>query len=332
MREQPKNLFLLYLVVILLVVGTTGYMMILQVDVIDALYMTVITISTVGYREIQDLDTGGKLFTMLIIISGLGIVAYAFSQLAVFLAEGEFRRAIRNKRNKRRLRSMKDHYIICGAGQTSVSLIDQFTRSHAEFVIIEENQQRCDELLNQGFTVIHGDATVEDTLLQARIESAKGLVSCLDTDAENVFTVLTARGMNSTMQIVSKAIEATAPQKLLKAGANNTISPNELGGNRMAFLMLRPQVISFLDTITRIGEDTLDLGEIEVTENSPLAGKLLKDAKIPEKTGLIVLAVKGKEGKSTFNPSSNTVLYPGVHMLVLGCQDQITKLQHMAEI
>lgn len=330
MKEHSKHYVLIVMVLMLILLGTLGYMMLLQVGVIDALYMTVITISTVGYREIQDLDTDAKLFTMLIIISGLGIVAYAFSQLAVYLAEGEFKRAIRNKRNRRRLRSMKDHYIICGAGQTSVSLIDQFNRSHAKFVIIEENQQRCEELLDQGYTVIHGDATVEDTLVQAQIETAKGLISCLDTDAENVFTVLTARGMNSTMKIVSKTIESTSPQKLLKAGADNTISPNELGGNRMAFLMLRPQVISFLDTITRIGDDTLDLGEIEVTEHSPLAGKLLKDAKIPEKTGLIVLAVKGSEGTSTFNPSSNTVLYPGVRMLVLGCQDQITKLQLMA--
>jgi voltage-gated potassium channel len=178
--------------------------------------------------------------------------------------------------------------------------------------------------------VIHGDATVEDTLLAAGIQEAKGLVSSLGSDAENVFTVLTAREMNRDIQIVAKAIEASAAKKLLKAGANNTINPNELGGNRMAVLMLRPQIVSFLDAITRVGTERLDLGEIEVPEGSNLAGKKLREAKIPEKTGLIVLAIKETDGSTTYNPSSNTILHPGLSMLVLGRQEQITALEQMA--
>ena len=225
---------------------------------------------------------------------------------------------------------MKDHYIICGAGQTSVSLIDQFERSHAEFVIIEKDLDRYEELLQAGMQVIHGDATDEDVLLKAGIQNAKGLVSTLGSDAENVFTVLTAREMNKRLQIVARAIESSATQKLKKAGADSTINPNELGGNRMAVLMLRPQIISFLDAITRIGEDTLDLGEIAVSHDSPLAGKKLHEARIPEKTGLIVLATKENTGVTTYNPSSNTVLHEGLSMLVLGRQEQIAKLQQMA--
>lgn len=330
MQQRPKTLFLLYLVILLTAIGTAGYMIILDAGFVDALYMTVITISTVGFREIENLEAGGKLFTMFIILSGLGLVAYVFSQLAVFLAEGEFKRVLQNRRVQRRLQLMKGHYIVCGAGQTSVSLIDQLSRSSAEFVIIEKDGQRYEELLNQGFTVIHGDATVEDTLLSAGIQDAKGLVSSLGSDAENVFTVLTAREMNKDIQIVAKAIEATATKKLLKAGANNTINPNELGGNRMAVLMLRPQIVSFLDAITRVGTQPLDLGEIEVPGGSSLAGKKLKEARIPEKTGLIVLAIKDTDGSTTYNPSSNTILHPGLSMLVLGRQEQITALEQIA--
>jgi len=331
MRQRPNTLYLLYLILFLILIGTVGYMSILDVGIVDALYMTVITVSTVGFREIENLDAGGKLFTMFIIFSGLGLVAYVFSQLAVFLAEGEFKRVLLNRRVQRRLQTMKDHYIICGAGQTSVSLIEQFTRSQAQFVIIERDSNRYEELLEQGYHVIHGDATDEEILSEAGIEKAKGLVSALGSDAENVFTVLTAREMNPNMQIVARAIDTTASQKLMKAGADNTINPNELGGNRMAVLMLRPQIISFLDAITKIGEQTLDLGEIEVTARSPLAGKMLRDAKIPEKTGLIVLATKENDGNTIYNPSSSTVLHEGLSMLVLGRQEQITELQRMAQ-
>ena len=330
MKQRPRALYLIYLVLFLIVVGTLGYMLLLDVGLVDALYMTIITVSTVGFREIENLTTGGKLFTMFIIFSGLGLVAYVFSQLATFLAEGEFRRVLLDRRVQRRLLAMKNHYIICGAGQTSVSLIEQFTRSNVDFIIIEKNVQRYEELLNQGYHVLHGDATDEEVLEKAGISRANGLVSALGSDAENVFTVLTAREMNKDMQIVAKAIESSAPQKLKKAGADSTINPNELGGNRMAVLMLRPQIIAFLDAITKIGEQTLDLGEIAVHETSPLAGKMLKEASIPEKTGLIVLATKDGDGKTIYNPSSSTVLHEGLSMLVLGRQEQIADLQQMA--
>jgi voltage-gated potassium channel len=306
-------------------------MLLLDVGLVDALYMTIITVSTVGFREIENLSTGGKLFTMFIIFSGLGLVAYVFSQLATFLAEGEFRRVLLDRRVQRRLVTMKNHYIICGAGQTSVSLIEQFMRSSVDFIIIEKDFQRYEELLNQGYHVLHGDATDEEILEKAGIRQANGLVSALGSDAENVFTVLTAREMNKHMQIVAKAIESSASQKLKKAGADSTINPNELGGNRMAVLMLRPQIIAFLDAITKIGEQTLDLGEIAVHETSALAGKMLKEARIPEKTGLIVLATKDRDGETIYNPSSSTVLHEGLSMLVLGSQEQIADLQQMAQ-
>lgn len=330
MKERVRVRSIIYLIILLLLIGTIGYAYLLEVPLLDALYMTIITVSTVGYREVADLDTAGKLFTMGIILSGLGIVAYGVSKATAFITEGEFRLVLRERRNRRRIASMKDHYIICGAGQTTNSIIKQFTASSAPFVIIEQDPQRCEQLSENGHTVVLGDATSEQSLEQAGIEHAKGLISALDTDAENVFTVLTARTMNPKIQIVSKAIDESAPAKLKKAGADSTISPNELGGNRMAFLMLKPQVVSFLETITHVGEESMNIGEITIHADSPISGRRLNEIRIPEKTGLIVIAIKSKDGKTTFNPSSNKMLEPESSMLVLGSAEQISKLEAIA--
>ncbi len=330
MKEGPKITIILYMLALLMAAGTTGYVVLLDVSFLDALYMTIITISTVGFREVQDLNVPGKIFTIALIISGLGTVAYAFTRIVSFLAEGEFKKAMRNRNIARRIAAMKDHFIVCGASQTSMSVIDQFTRNQADFVLIEQNEDRCEELMNQGMPVIRGDATQEEVLKQANIEQSKGLVTCLNTDSDNVFVVLTAREMNPKLHIVARAIDKHAPQKLRKAGADTTISPNELGGTRMAFLMLRPHVVSFLDAITHMGEDTLDLGEVTLEEGSPLVNQTLSQVKIPEKTGLIVIAVRHPDDKLRFNPSSTEKLRSGTSMIVLGKQEEISLLRKMA--
>lgn len=330
-RKEPSIVIILYLLISLMVVGTVGYVILLDIPLIEGLYMTVITISTVGYREVRDLDSVGKLFTIFLILGGLGTVAYAFTRISAFLVEGEFQKSLRKRNSMRRVSLMKNHYIVCGASQTSMSVVEQFKKYKAEYVIIEQSDLKCEELLNQGYTVIRGDATQEEILEQAGIKHAEGLVTCLDSDSENVFVVLTAREMKPDIHIVARAIDKHAPQKLRKAGADTTISPNELGGTRMAFLMLRPNVMAFLDAITHVGEELLDLGEVTITESSSLKNQTLREAKIPEKTGLIVIAIKHGEDKMLFNPSSQEVLTEGSSMLVLGKQHEIDTLKKIAD-
>jgi len=323
-----KFTWIFLLLVIILITGVFGYMILLHVDALDALYMTVITISTVGYGEVAVMNDAAKLFSIFIIFAGLSAVGYGVSSLVSFFFEGELRVAWRKKRMNSKIQELENHYIVCGAGDVGRTVIKNLQESGGGFVVIEENEKRVEELEQAGILTVHGNATSEDALQKAGIERAKGIVCTLPTDSENVFTVLTAREMNEGIYIVSKAVEPSAHNKLKKAGADNTISPNEIGGQRIAALLLRPSVISFLDVITRAGDVTLDLEEVVISPASVLAGKKLSEAKIPEQTGLIVLALKRKDNaKFKFNPRSNEVIREGDTMVVLGTGEQVDMLE-----
>lgn len=208
----------------------------------------------------------------------------------------------------------------------------QFTKEKIPFVVIEKDKEALEELKSLGVLHVEGDATQESILLKANLQEAKGLVAALPKDSENVYTVLTARHMNEKLFIIARAVDEHSVEKLTRAGANNTVSPYEIGGMRIASMMIRPSVISFLDGITHAGKMTLQLEEVFVGEGSSLAGKTLMEARIPEKTGLIVLALgKEKEEDIVFNPSSTEILGPGETMIVLGREEQIKKLQDIAK-
>ncbi|MBF7096371.1 potassium channel family protein [Alkalibacter mobilis] len=332
MDSRRKFAVIIITFVVIITIGIIGYMNLLQVNFIDALYMTAITISTVGYGEVAQMTTAAKLFSIGIIFAGLSVAGYGVTSLVALFFEGELKDAWRKKQMESKIKSLRDHYIVCGAGEIGHTVIKSFQESNVPFVVIEKNIKRADELEKEGYLTILGDATNEDTLEQAGIAYSKGLVSTLSNDADNVFTVLTARQMNDNVYIVSKAIDKNAHNKLKKAGADNTISANEIGGRRMASLVLRPSVMSFLDVITQAGDVTLDLEEVTIGEESNLIGQKLFEAKIPESTGLIVLALK-RSGKTklTFNPSSSETLEVGDTMIVLGKEEQVTKLRQLAK-
>lgn len=329
--EKKRNLSLIFsLILSLLLIGTIGYKILLNVSFIDAVYMTVITISTVGYAEVAKMDVEAKIFSIFLIITSLGTVGYLFSSLVSSLFEGDLKLAWRKRKMEKDILKLKNHYIICGAGETGINAIKQFQKTNSDFVVIEKDEEKIEELIEEGVLVIQGDSTSDNILNKARVSSAKGLISALPSDAENVYTVLTARSQNSDLYIVSRAIEKNADLKLKKAGANNTISPNEIGGSRMAALILRPTVISFLDIITHAGDLVLDLEDVIVKEGSSIKGKKLMDSKIPEKTGLIILAIRKEvNGEWIFNPSSNEVLKVGDTMVVLGTEDQVKELRKL---
>ncbi len=326
-----KGLVLSTLIVALISAGTAGYMLITGLSFIDALYMTVITISTVGFHEMAELDTAGKVFTIFVILGGISLVSYAVVQLASFLLEGGMKQIFRRRAMKNRIADLQDHIIVCGAGQTGASVIEQFRLAGTPCVTVELDEERIRELNDPSLLMVNGDATNEEVLEEAGILRAKGVICCLESDVDNVYAVLTARGMNPKLQIVSRAIEKGAAEKLKRAGADKTISPNELGGARMAYLMLRPDVVSFLDIVTRFDDEVLDLGEVVVEPASQLADSRLEDAKIPGKTGLIIIAMRKPRGKLRFNPGPREVMSAGSSLLVLGKVDQIEKLKQMAE-
>ena len=327
MKNRRRIFMLIFLVLFILTIGVIGYMVLLDISFIDALYMTVITISTVGYGEVGVATDASRLFSIFIIFSGLSVVGYGITGIVSLLFEGEIKVAWRQKRMELKIKELKNHYIVCGAGDVGRTVIKSLKENSHTFIVIEEDERRSEELKESGILTILGDATLEETLDKAGIHKARGIVCTLPNDAENVFTVLTARQMNSDVYIVSKAVEPSAHNKLKKAGANNTISPYEIGGQRMAALLIRPSLISFLDLITRAGDAVLDLEEVEIPHNSSYIGKKLYEAKIPEQTGLIILALKRKgENDFKFNPSSQEMFNEGDTMVVLGTKEQVARL------
>lgn len=317
----------------LVAAGTIGYMVIEHLCLIEALYMTIITISTVGFKEVKELTVGGRILTMVIILSGLGTVAYTFTSISTYVLEGEFNNELRRRRMENKVSKLNDHYIICGSGKTGTVVIHQFLKRQVPFVVIEGSEEKAQVLWEQGILCLHGRSSDEELLEKARIQEAKGLIACLANDADNVFTVLTARQMNANLYIVSRAFDKNAHRKLLHAGANNTISPDELGGTRLAALVLKPAVVSFIDVITRFGELNFDLEEIDVIAGSDFEGKSLPETCIREKTGLIVMAIK-RQGMDSliFNPDNKELLQKGDKLIVLGNTEQIEALRKLSQL
>ena len=330
METQKKAYIMVGLLFLVILGGTFGYMAIEKMSLINSLYMTVITISTVGFREVHELSAEGKLFTIVLIFTGLMAAAFAVTVVSSFVIEGEFSFLMRRRIMEKSVDRLKDHYIICGAGQTGHYIVNQFKKRSVPYVVIESDPAKVEQVIEQGGLAVVGDATLEEDLIKVGIERAKGLLCCLASDADNVFTVLTAREIKPDLLIVSRAIDDKADLKLLKAGADKIVSPNEIGGVRMASLVLRPAVVSFLDVITHAGRVTIDLEEIIVIKESKINGMTLSAARIPERTGLIVMAVKRTDGETIINPGPDFILVENDALIVMGQEEQVKKLEKLA--
>ena len=231
---------------------------------------------------------------------------------------------------EKKIASLKNHFIICGAGKVAQEVIKEFQQAKVDFMVITGHHTLNLEGTSQEVIYIQDDPTFDETLQKARITEARGLVSCLDTDKENLFVALSSRNLNPHLKIISLAREETSIGKLLKAGCDNVILPEVIGGRRMASMILRPQVLSFLDVMTTTAQEglLLKLEEVQVPQGSSLASTSLADAHIPQKTGLLVVAIK-KNGGFLYNPSSSTTIEPEDILIVLGKDDQIHRLKEI---
>jgi len=337
MRALNKFILAVVLIVTVIFIGTIGYMILENGDFVDSLYMTIITISTVGFKEVFPLTDAGKIFTVFLIFSSLSILAFGINIISSFIIEGEFRDISRRRRMEKRLKKLKDHYIVCGSGQTAQQVIKQFLVSKVKFVVIshrnDPEEEREKIMTREDIIYIDGDATNDEILKEAKVEEAKGLIAALSTDTENLFVILSARSLNSNLQIVARAIEGSSLQKMRKAGASHVISPDIIGGIRMASVVLRPTIVDFLDIMcTSEGDISLKMEQVSVPANSNVNGKTLRELKIPKKTGLIVVAIKEPDSeKFKYNPTSDYVLKSGDVLLVLGKNKQIQKLKEYVE-
>ena len=332
MNIKNKIVFSSMILIALITTGVVGYSVFLKLNFTDALYMTVITISTVGFKEVAEMTPQAKVFSVVLILFSVGTVSYLITNIASYFVEGDIKEAIKRRNMENKVSKMKNHYIICGAGKTGQAVIDVFLYRKVPFVVVDEKEELVNRLIEKGIIAYCGNATEEDVLNKVNISTARGLVTSLSKDSLNLYVVLTARELNAKLNIVAKAVDKRAHHKLIKAGANNTISPNEIAGRRMAVSLLRPTVISFLDSFIQTGELDLDLEDVVINEGSELCNLTLKSANIPSKVGLIVLAISKKDHeKLRFNPSSEEKLEVGDSMIVLGTEDQVKTLQKMAK-
>jgi len=316
----------------LLLLGIIGYTRLEGWNWLDALYMTFISFSTVGYRELAPLSLWGRIFTMGIILVGMVVIAMLSATVTSWFVRYELLSRRRMLKMKKEIQKMKNHIILCGAGDTGKTIIEEFLRAQKAFVVIEEKEETIQELQTRfpGLYIIPGDATKDEVLLEANIKDAHAIITALSLDADNLFVVVSSRTLNPNILIISRAVNAGTESKLYNAGANYVISPNIVEGMRMASVILRPTVVSFLEVMIGGEGLALRMEEIDIPKDSPFVKKSLKEVQIPQRTGLIVLAVKrGSDSQWQFNPSSNYILSENDRIIILGEPEKIDKLQEI---
>ena len=295
---------------------------------LDAIYMTVITLTAVGYSD-MGVSRHGRVFTLFLIIGGIGIFAYSVSVATAFLIEGQLQSFFKQQRMTKTIDKLSNHYIICGLGNTGVYIIDEMLKSDVDFVGIEVEEDRIKQLSDtRNFLFLHGDATNDDILLQAGIQRAKGLITCLNSDQENLFVVISAKELNPHLKIAAKAIQQNSARKLISAGADEVVLSDRIGGIRLAIGILQPQLVNFWENIVQNQEGT-QLYQSVIQEESPLNGISLKNADIQKQTDLLVIAIQNAEDKSIYNPHAETKIKAGDALLVIANQNQIQKLHKL---
>lgn len=295
---------------------------------LDSIYMTIITLTTVGYREVHPLSGRGMIFTLVLIVGGVGAVFYLLGIGAKIILEGELQSVFGRKRLEKKIRQLRDHYIICGYGRMGKIICRELSEKGIGFVVVEK---KLDIALEMEETLIfEGDATEDETLKKAGIDRAKGLISVLPTDAENLFVVLSARGLNPKLFIVARAGEEGSEQKLFRAGADRVVSPYHIGGLRIAHTILKPAVMDFIEFATKSGNIDLQMEEVTVQENSGLSGRTLDDCGIGRELGIIIVAIKQSSGNLSFNPTFRTTINSGDTLIALGEISRLKVLEDKA--
>lgn len=328
---RPRLVYALFLIVALTFSGTVGYYIIEDGwTLLDAFYMTIITLTTVGYGEIHELSPNGRLFTIILLLFSVTTLGYALSTVAAFIIEGQLNMIIRGRRMDKQISRLTNHVIVCGGGRTGKHVATEFHKTRTPFVIIEQSTDVLTHIHNiDKIPHLVADATEDETLLDAGIERARGLVAALGDDKDNVFIVLSARALNPGLRIIARCNEEENEEKLRKAGANEIVSPNAIGGLRMASILIRPTVVSFLDEMMQVTGEMLRFEEVCVMDIPGLENHSLAQANIGRRTGLLVAAIKSSNGLFHFNPGGNTVLKKDDTLVVLGTRKQITQLNEV---
>jgi voltage-gated potassium channel len=297
--------------------------------------MTVITITTVGYAEVlpgMDAVAGARPFTIVLLIFGTGTIVFFASTITAFIIEGDLKNVLFESRNKKRMKRMKDHVVVCGAGSTGRNVIEELITTGVPVLAIDKNEQELRELADRhpkaDYAYIVGDATDDDVIAQVNLPAARGLVAALSSDKDNLYLTVSARQTNASMRIVARCAELSHVEKIRRSGADAVVSPNYIGGMRLVSELLRPAVVRFLDDMLRDRRAAFRIEEVHLGERTRELGANLRDARVRERFGMTVLAMRRKDdGQWTYNPDAGEALEPGMTLVVLGSAEQVAELR-----
>jgi voltage-gated potassium channel len=308
-------------------IGIIGYRYISGYEWIDAIYMTVITITTVGFAEVRPLDTTSKIFTIFLILASVVIVGYAIAIITEYILSKNNFEDIKQRKMQKKIDAMSNHIIICGFGRNGKQAAKKLLAYNKSYVVIERDKEIIEKFREEDIPFVFGNANEDDVLLEAGIEKASTLISALPSDADNLFVVLSARQINKTVTIISRASQETSYNKLKLAGANNVILPDRIGGDHMASLVVIPDLVEFIDNLGIVGERNINIEEVKVEQLYDLKDiKTIRDLDLRRQTGCTVIGFKDDKGEYIVNPEANTKLVSGSKIIVLGRPEQIQKL------
>lgn len=326
--DRTTHLVIVILLAMFLVgLGTAGYMVIEDWNVLDSLYMTVITLSTIGYGEVNPVSQAGRIFTLVLIVMGVGFFLYVIGNVVQFLVEGRIRLILGRHKLDKQIGQLNNHYIVCGYGRMGRALCRYLIQKGLKFVVVEKNEARIPVMNTDHVLYVSGEATIEENLHKAGIKRASNLIATLGTDADNVFLVLLAKGLNPDLYVVARASQNASKKPLYTAGANVVVSPFDVGARRMAHAILRPNVIRFLEYAFADEDTDIHIEEISVAESSMLVGVPLMESGIRQDHNLMILSIIKADGEMVFNPSADTIIRSDEKVIAVGSSDDLIRLE-----
>jgi len=326
-RLTRRFLFIALAITATLLTGTVGFTLIEKWPPFDAFYMTLTTMTTVGYGEIHELSTAGRVFNSFLIFFGVTTIFIAIGAMTQTIIELEFGDLLGKRRNKRMIDKLTDHYIICGFGRVGRGAANELQHAGVPFVVVDISPERVERAILAGMLAVAADSTQDQTLRQVGIDRARGLVAALATDADNLFVLLSAKGLNPKIYVAARAAEEGAEEKMRRAGADAVFAPYSITGHRLAQSLLRPHVVQFLDFTTKdVGED-IAIEQVRVSEGSQMATKTIREMQLGRDVGVIVMAIRKADGQMIFNPAADTGVQGGDYLIVMGRPGNLRTLE-----
>jgi len=328
-RLARRLLFLSLSILTTLLIGTAGFTLISHYPVFDAFYMTLTTMTTVGYGEIHPLDRAGRIFNSFLIFFGVTTIFIALGAMTQTIIEMELGDALGRRRHKRMIDKLQNHFIVCGFGRVGRGAAAELQHSGVPFVVVDVRPERAEAAIAAGMLAVAADSTRDDTLREVGVERARGLVAALSTDADNLFVLLSAKGLNPRIYVSARAAEEGAEEKMKRAGADAVFAPYSITGHRLAQSLLRPHVVQFLDFTTKdIGMD-VSIEQVRVAESSGAVSRTIKELDLSRALGVIVMAIRKSDGGMLFNPPADTPVRGGDYLIVMGQQENLRALENL---